>query len=279
MNAYSPLAMARMTDAAQGAIPGAIDTTTKVIGIVASLDATANRLLVSVQGSDPIPMTFTPNSYTAGEMVMVTRDTRAGILNFHVDGRTGGTPGGTLPTVPPAAGTTVEATALIVPEWSGTWRVDRGAYDQWNAARAEYGGRATLYQGAHPTAGSGQLYGLALYGDQIANLNAIAITAMELTLRDGGWPGSPRPGMQIRAATNVDASGAPSPTGVTMTGPTLAKGAVGTLPIDASLLNDFRTGALKALATVGVGTSKYQLVRGTSDADGMALTVHYTRAV
>lgn len=271
----SVLDLARGADAAQGEIPSTLDITRQLTGIVSSVDTPRNRLWVSVQGSNPIAMEYAAGSYTPGEMVDVDRDTLAGVLKFYVRGRTGGTPGGTLPTVPPAAPTTVAAVTVVAPTWSGTWRQTR--YDNWNATRAAYGGRATLYQG--DGFGSGQLYGLALYGNQIRDLNAIAITAMELTLRDASMAIPSRPTMDVRAATNTDASGAPAPTGVTMTGPALGVGAVGSLAIDASLLASFRTGALQALATVGVGTGEYNAVRGTSDADGMALTVNYTRAI
>ena len=274
---YSALDIASEVSALQGAIAPGMDTTSQKTGIVSSTNVTTNRLLVSIDGSDPIPMEYAAGSYTPGEMVTVKKEYVGGIIKCYVLGRTGGTAGVTLPTVPPAAPTTATATAIIIPTWSGTWRVSNGKYDQWNASRSAYGGRATLYQG--DGYGSGQLYGLALYGDQIKNLGAIAITAMALTLRDASMSIPSRPAMEIRAATNTDASGAPAPAGVTMTGPALASGAVGSMAIDASLLDNFRTGVLQALATVGVGSSKYNAVRGTSDADGMALTVTYTRPV
>jgi len=274
---YSALDIANESASLQGALAAGLDTTVQVTGIVSSLNPTTNRLLVSIYGSDPIPMEFASGSYTPGEMVDVARTYVGGVVKFFVRGRTGGTPAVTLPTVPPAASTTATATTVIVPQWSGTWRVARSAYDRWNESRSSYGGRSTLYQG--DGYGSGQLFGLALYGDQIKNLGATTITAMTLTVRDAGLAIGSRPAMEIRAATNTDSSGIPSPTGVTMTAPALASGAVGAVAVDASLFDAFRTGAIKALTTVGVGSSKYNALRGTSDADGMALKITYTRPV
>lgn len=274
---YSALDIAGEQSSLQGALAVALDTTSQKTGIVDSINTTTNRLLVSIDGSDPIPMEYAAGSYSPGEMVTVKKEYVGGVIKSYVYGRTGGTPAVTLPTVPPASGTTATATTVIVPQWSGTWRVARSAYDRWNESRTSYGGRSTLYQG--DGYGSGQLNGLALYGDQIKNLGATTITAMVLTVRDAGLALGSRPAMEIRAATNTDASGAPSPTGVTMTAPALASGAVDTVAVDASLLDSFRTGAVKALTTVGVGSSKYNALRGTSDADGMALTITYTRPV
>ena len=270
----SVLDIARGADPAQRQLPASLDVRRKVTGIVDSIDTSANRLYGSVNESQPIAMEYVAGSYTVGEMVDCTLEYLGGTVKGFVHGRTGGTPAVTLPTVPAAPPATVEATAVIVPERTGTWRQTR--YDNWNVSRAEYGGRSTLYQGSG--FGSGQVYGLALYGDHIKNLGAIAITAMVLTIRDAALGITSRPAMEIRAATNTDTSAAPAFTGVTMTAPALASGQVSTLNIDASLFDSFRTGAIKALATVGVGTSKYNALRGTSAADGMALTITYTRA-
>lgn len=274
---YSILDIARGTDPLQGALAPSLDASARTTGIVSSTNATTNRLLVSIRGADPIPMPYAPGTYTNGEMVDVSVSYVGGTLQCYVLGRTGGTPGVTLPTVPPAAPTTATATAVILPTWTGTYRAIRAAYDRWNETRTEYGGRSTLYQGS--LSPSGQLNALALYGDQIKNLGATTITAMVLTLRDANMYIGSRPAMEFRAATNVDASSAPAATGATMTAPTLGPGEVKTMAIDPSLFESFRTGTLKALTTVGSGSSKYNAVRGTSAPDGMALAITYTRPV
>jgi len=251
------------------------DPTQLKTGILMAVDTTKNRVQVSVDGSSGVWMAYLAGTYTVGDMVWVFRESLPGTAGMMCLGSVGGTPAVTLPTAPDAGGATEDATATILPQWTGTWRVVRSAYDRWNVDRAEYGGRATLYQG--DGFGSGQLYGLALYGSQIADLGATSISSIVLTLRDASLSLASRPAMEVRAATNTSATGVPAPTGVTMTPAALAKGAVTTLALDATLLDDFRTGTLQALAMVGVGTSKYNAVRGTSDPDGMALTVNYTR--
>lgn len=273
----SALDVAREVDLMPRGIQPSSDATQVKPGILMAIDTTKNRVQVSVDGSSGVWMSYLTGSYTVGDMVWVFRESLPGAAGMMCLGSVGGTPAVTLPTAPAAGGTTEAAVAKILPQWTGTWRVARSAYDRWNEARAEYGGRATLYQG--DGFGSGQLYGLALYGSQIADLGATSISSIILTLRDASLSLASRPAMQVRAATNTSAAGVPAPTGVTMTPPALAKGAVTQLALDATLLDGFRTGTLQALAMVGVGTSKYNAVRGTSDADGMALTVNYTRPV
>lgn len=273
----SALDVAREVDLMPRGIQPSSDATQVKPGILMAIDTTKNRVQVSVDGSSGVWMAYLDGTYTVGDTVWVFRESLPGAAGMMCLGRVGGTTEVTLPTVPDPVATTEDATATILPLWTGSWRVVRSAYDRWNEARAEYGGRATLYQG--DGFGSGQLYGLALYGSQIADLGATSISSIVLTLRDASLSLASRPALQVRAATNTSAAGVPAPTGVTMTPAALAKGAVTTLALDATLLDDFRTGTLRALAMVGAGTSKYNAVRGTSDADGMALTVNYTRPV
>jgi hypothetical protein len=253
-----------------------MDNSTTVSGILVDIDAVTNRALVSVNGAEGIWMPYADATYVEGEMVMVSRNPMPGATAMYCLGPIGGTPGVTLPTAPGAGATTEQAIAVISPEWTGTWRAIRSAYDRWNIDRASYGGRPTLYQG--DAFGSGALTGLALYGDQIVNLGAISIESITVSLRSAGLASEPGSPMEFRAATNTDTSGAPAVAGATMTGPALAKGATGSFDLDASVLEGFRNGTYKALATAGTG-SEYNAVRGTSDADGMVLTVNYTRAI
>lgn len=260
----------------QGIQPGS-DATQLKPGILIAVDTDTNRVQVSVDGSSGVWVPYLSGSYTVGDMVWVFREMLPGAAGMICLGRVGGTPGVALPDAPGAGATTENAVATILPTWSGTWDANSSRYDNWNVSRAEYGGRATLYQG--DGFGSGQLYGLALYGNQIKDLGATTIASIVLTLRDANMSIPSRPAMVIRAATNTNHSSAPAATGATMNPAALAKGAVKTLVLDGTLLESFRTGALQALATVGVGSSAYNAVRGTSDADGMALTVNYTRPV
>ncbi|WP_291378858.1 hypothetical protein [Demequina sp.] len=273
----SALDVAREVDLQSRGIQRASDASQLKPGILIDVDTGTNRVQVSVDGSSGVWIPYLAGSYTVGDMVWVFREQLPGASGMICLGRVGGTPGVTLPDAPNEGATTETAVATILPTWTGTWRVVRNAYDRWNAERAEYGGRATLYQG--DGFGSGQLYGLALYGNQIKDLGATSIESITLTLRDASLASAPGPAMVIRAATNTNASAAPAATGATMNPAPLAKGAVTTLALDGTLLESFRTGALQALATVGVGSSAYNAVRGTSDADGMALKVNYTRPV
>jgi hypothetical protein len=262
--------------APQGLAPG-MDGKQLVTGILVDIDTGTNRALVSYDGSPGVWMTFTDGAYTEGEMVQVIRSIHAGIAEVHCLGPVGGTPGVPLPTAPGEGATSTTAVATIAPIWTGSWRSSKSRYDDWNVSRSEYGGRATLYQGSG--FGSGEMIGLALYGDLIKNLGATSIQSITIALRDASLALSSRPAMEFQAATNADTSGSPARTGAVMTAAALGKGEAGSLAVDASLLEGFRTGTYKALATHGAGTGEYNAVRGTSDADGMVLTVNYTRPI
>src|SRR5699024_5471217 len=91
-----------------------------------------------------------------------------------------------IPTPPPPPPETVERKATINPQWSGSYRTIRAAWDRWNVDR--YGGRSTLYQGSG--SGSGTMKGLACYGNQITNLKAISIEKMVLIVKGAGLASS-----------------------------------------------------------------------------------------
>lgn len=169
--------------------------------------------------------------------------------------------GGTTPE-PPA---TIQVEQTISPQWSGSWRHDRGAWDRWNVDR--YGGRSTLYQGNG--AGSGPMKGLATYGDQLTNLGAISIDAIAVNvevLAGGGAAvvqGSPH---------GAPPAGAPISSGDTASSTPLSTGGRGAAFLSPATREALRTGALRGLALVG---ASYMGLRGTPD--GMSLTVLYTR--
>jgi hypothetical protein len=168
--------------------------------------------------------------------------------------------------VPPDTGgggtKTVQVQAVIGPQWSGTYRA--GNWDRWNTGR--YGGRSTLYQGNG--FGSGPLVGLAVYGDQFANLGAISIDAIQIMARDVGLSGASGPATFIGAVQGT-AAPAGGPTG---TGPTFA--GMGEVEVPAATREALRTGAAKGFATVG---GNYWAVAGAGNGDGMVARVTYTR--
>ncbi|WP_353707599.1 hypothetical protein ABRQ22_17210 [Cellulosimicrobium sp. ES-005] len=165
----------------------------------------------------------------------------------------------------PTPGATVQVTQAIAPQWSGTYRHIRAAYDRWNTDR--YGGRSTLYQG--DAFGSGPLTGLAVYGDQLVNLGAISFDRVAVMLRPVLPGGSGGPPMTVQAAANgTPPSGAP-----TVFGPTVS-GAGGWVDLTSDVAEAMRTGGVKGLATVG---GNYWAVAGAGNGDGMLLSVTYTR--
>lgn len=168
---------------------------------------------------------------------------------------------------PPPSPVLVTRTTTITPTWSGTWRETRSEWDRWNTNR--YGGRSTLYQGN--AFGSGDLTGLAVYGNQVSSLNAVEITKMELTLRGAGVEAGTVRGQG--SSNGSKPSGAPNVTGATFTGNPGESGK-DVVPLPTTVREAFRTGAVKGIATNG---SAYTAVRGTSAAEGMALRITYTK--
>lgn len=167
-------------------------------------------------------------------------------------------------TAPPPAASTVQAVVSIPAQWSGSWRSSRGAWDRWNTDR--YGGRSTLYQGNGY--GSGPMIGLATYGDQLVNLGALSIDRVQVAVRSVGLAsGSPAVTLQ-GSGHGSQPGGAPGVFGDTVSG------MGGLVDLSASMREDLRTGASKALALVG---ADYSAAAGAGNGDGMALIVTYTR--
>ncbi len=158
-------------------------------------------------------------------------------------------------------------TVTITPTWSGSYRHAYNQWDRWNTNR--YGGRSTLWQGSKY--GSGQMTGLATYGNKLRELGADEITSIEVTLRGVGL-NSDLPSIVLRGSPHGSRpGGAPSSSGDTASGQTGSTSA-SKVRLPASVREAFRTGAVKGLALVG---DRYGGVRGTSAADGMALRVTY----
>ena len=173
-----------------------------------------------------------------------------------------------VPPPPPdpggGGGGTAQVTVSIGPQWSGSYRSSRGAWDRWNTDR--YGGRSTLYQGNGY--GSGPMVGLATYGDQLVNQGALSIDRVQVALRSVGLA-SGSPAVTVQGSPHgSQPGGSPTSSGDT------ASGMGGLVDLPPSVREGMRTGAVKGLATVGAA---YSAVAGAGNGDGMSLTVTFTR--
>lgn len=244
----------------EGGTPFASRTATLV-----SMNTTARTAVVTIDGAD-YTVPYIQTTYSIGTLVWVLcNPSRWGQPELVM----GAWAPATAPTptpdpvpipVPPPPSGTVQVTTTIRPQWSGSWRASRGAWDRWNEGR--FGGRSDLYQG--DGFGSGPMKGLATYGDQLVNLGAISIDAVTVALIGNGGSGMPGTPTVQGSPHGSQPGGAPSSSGDTSTG-----------TLTPSMREDLRTGVTKALALVGAG---YYAVRGTSHPEGMALTVTYTRS-
>lgn len=207
---------------------------------------------VSVNGSGPIPgVPAIPGVYTGVTVVRVLMQGGRPILclgpagSLPVSAGPEATP--TIPPPPPStAGQTQTVTRTITPTWTGTYRVSRGAWGRWGDA-------ADVYQGS--TSESGQLWGLATYGDSITAAGFTSITSGTLTLAQAthtGLAGAWTATIQGSASGSIPA-GAPSFSGATLTigmpGRSVSGTRTGAIP--AALLEDLRTGAKRSLGLVG----------------------------
>jgi hypothetical protein len=233
-------------------------------GVVTAIDAPNSRLTVTVDDATMV-LPHMAAAYTVAGNVAVLLDpasTFGGIVLGPL-GNPPATPAAPAPPTTPIAPTVATFQALILPTWSGSWSARVPAYDRWNTSR--YGGPSSLYQGNQY--GSGPMTGIAVYGDQVAGLGALSITAMTVASTIATGSGSP---VFQGCAQGTPYPGAPAPSGATASG-------VGQVDLVASgIAEAMRTSAIKGICTVG-GT--YLAVRGTSLADGMALSLTYTKAV
>lgn len=253
--------------------------TVRPVGRVTAVDAGANTATVSI-GTASFTLPYIPGpTYVVDQDVYVLREPRLGgqptlILGPCSVAPAGSTDDDDAPSTPPPVGTTTTATKTITPAWSGTWSVYRGAWDRWNTER--FGGRSTLYQGDPAFSVHGPFKGLAVYGDQIVNLNATAITKLEVRLRGAGLDLASYPSVTVQGSPHgTKPAGSPSSSGPTASGSPGRSGAVW-VALPADIRAGFLAGSMKGLALVGSG---YNAVRGTSSGDGMALRVTYTRPI
>ena len=232
-------------------------------GVVTAIDAPNSRLTVTVDGTAMV-LPHVSATYSVSGNVAVFLDP-ASTLGGIVLGPLGNPPAApAAPAAPlaPTAPTVATFQSLILPTWSGSWSARVPAYDRWNTSR--YGGPSSLYQGNQY--GSGPMTGIAVYGDQVVGLGALAITSMTVNSQLATGAGAP--------VFQGTPQGTPYPGPPTPSGPGPA--GLGQVGLDASICEAFRTGGDKGLCTTGAA---YLAVRGTSLADGMALTVNYTKAI
>lgn len=222
---------------------------------------------ISIVGSEPLAVPAVPSTYTGVTSVYVTMSEGRPVL---VTGPAG-TPVFSEEEPVPAESTTVETVTGIVvaPTVSGTWRVDRAAWDRWNVA-------TDVYQTGSAT--SGTLSGIACYGDAIVNLGLDTIARARLTLVSNGAGYSASWSAAIKGATH---SSLPA------TAPTLAAtsssvtvpgyehdGSAVTVDLDATTRENLRDGTWKSLGLGTTGT--YGGTRGTRDSRGWVLTIDGT---
>lgn len=254
------LARVLLSDGRPTLVMGPVDPLDPVVP--ASMTAIgATTATVSWNGS-VYTLPFVPATYGA-----LPRDVWIALSDWGVPTLVHG-PSATAPPPPPppppgpTPGATVQVSQAIAPQWSGTYRTIRAAWDRWDTDR--YGGRSTLWQG--DSFGSGPLVGYAAYGAQIVNLGAISIDRIQVRVTNAGSGGGPA--LLIGTTQNYAAPpGGPSGAGATSSGE-------GWVDLPSSVFESWRSGALGGLATVG---GNYAAFAGAGNGDGMVLMVTYTR--
>lgn len=168
-----------------------------------------------------------------------------------------------------AASKTETAEVTVQPSDSGTYRHSVNRWDDWN--RGQYDWPRTLYQGNDY--GSGDMTGLAVYGNRIKDLGAVEITKATLTVRRNNWDAPGAESAVVQGATDGKVpSGAPSTTGSTVTTPSMGKGGTRTVDLPESMCEALRTGAIKGLALVGSGDAGFYGTGGS-----MSIEITYRR--
>lgn len=248
---------------------GAVTTT----GVLLDLDAAKNRALVSVHDSAGSWLPMIPGVYEGVRTVHVLLSPfdggRAQLVLGPAEDAPADPGADPLPQVPPSApADSVSQTVTITPQWSGTYRVPRGAWDRWNVGT--YGGRSDVYQGSGY--GSGSLRGLAVYGSQIVNLGASSIDAVTLRARrNGSGGGTAALGVQ-GSPHGSRPSGSPASSGATAATSAVGSGRWAEAALPAGMREALRTGAARGLVAVG---STYSGWYGTGGS--FALRITYTR--
>jgi hypothetical protein len=241
-----------------------------VTATLTSLGAT--RMTVTWNGTAYVSLPFLAGSYTAGAQVWVQLDpSRFGVPQFVLGAAPDPPPvvAQPAPSYPPSRPATLTATAVIFPEWSGTWRATSSAWNAWNVAA---NGVDTLWQGNG--FGSGALTGLATYGSRVSDLGATSISQILVTLRGADVDATSYPSVTVQGSPNGSMpAAAPTTSGDTASG-TPGRTGVVQVALTAPMCEALRTGSARGLALVG---ASYAAVRGAGSPDGMALQITYTR--
>lgn len=249
---------------------GPLGPVTEVVaGEIKAINTAAGTLSVATLGITK-DLQFAAGTYTVGMKVHVLRSASSMGLPIFVLGPQGNFAGSDPGGVGGGGGNPgqlVQRQAVILPQWSGSWRSGFSRWDSWNTDR--FGGASTLWQGNKY--GSTPMTGLAAYGDQLAALGAQQILSIAVSVY--GAYNEPAAPVIRPAGDGARPAGAPTLGGSTVGGPVLAQDQGAFVNIASGDLEGYRTGAYKGIAMVG-GT--YGGFRGTSRGDGMALTVQYT---
>lgn len=268
----------------RGTTPGrrlGADTSPVVVGfLLAEPDATTYLCTVSILGSEPIPgVPATPSTYTGVTTVAVLMDPEKG-TPVRVLGPAGAPPEELIvepprpssdPVVNPDSpgSTRVVRGKVVLPSFTGTYRVSRSAWGRWNDA-------ADVYQAG--SASSGTLYGLAAYGNQITALGASSITRARLTLVSNGAGFVPAWDAVVRGSVNgTRPAGAPSYAGDTVTVSVPGYGKTGqsaTVELGATMREALRDGTARGLGLVGA-TYGGTLGIGRGNGSAWALSLDY----
>jgi hypothetical protein len=174
------------------------------------------------------------------------------------------------PQTVPSRAQSVTGVTYVTPEWSGTWRVDSAAWNQWQIGAY---GLGTLWQG-NDGYGSGVLTGLATYGSRITDLNATTITDIQVTVRGADIAATSYPDITLQGSVQGEMPvGAPTLTGDTVVASPGRSGIV-LATLTANMRAAMKSGAVRGLGLVGSG---YAAIRGADSADGMTLKITYTK--
>lgn len=243
-----------------------------VAGTVAAINSARGTLTVNTLGGQ-YELPYNAAAYTVGAAVYIRRDPQRFGVPVHVDGLQGNyeapkpeTPGGGSPNDPKLE----NRQAVIQPQQSGSWRSSQSRWDNWNTDR--FGGVSTLWQGNDY--GSGPMTGWAGYGDQVVNLRAQQIVAMWVNVVRADTSSSAGKAATVQGSPDGSRpGGGPGGSGDTATTSGLTPGQGQSLQLPGSTYDAWRTGGFKGIRLTG---GDYGGFAGTSRADGMTLTVHYT---
>jgi hypothetical protein len=235
------------------------------------ISLTATRMTVTWNGTS-YSLPFLAGTYTTNQQVWVQLDpSRFGTPQVVLGAAPDPPPVAAqpAPTYPSTRAGTVTGTAVIFPEWSGTWRAASSAWNDWNVAA---NGVDTLWQGTGY--GSGALTGLATYGSRVTDLGATSISQVLVTLRGADATASTYLTVTVQGSPNGEMPvGAPTVSGDTASGAPGRSG-VDRVALTAPMCEALRSGSARGLALVG---ASYAAVRGAGSADGMALSITYTK--